>query len=201
MGLSVSSLFAPAIPEIDERAFGLNDLHSAVRKGQVAVARQLLLTQEHLATEKTSDGYSVFHLCSTISSNAVGLDMAVALAASRDALAQVNDKDARGFAAIHLMASNGRTDVLEHLLPAMQIDVKTGEGRTALHLAVQHPSTVHLLLRSGLADSFDNFGISALHVAAMVGATETVNLLVQVWFCVLVLPWSQCLCFRARVAK
>jgi NAD-dependent SIR2 family protein deacetylase/ankyrin repeat protein len=179
MGLSVSTFFTPAVSEIDEAAFRLNELHSAVRKGSTSVVRQLLLTQEHLASETTSDGYTVFHLCSTISSNSVGLDMALALAGSREAQRMINEKDARGFAPCHLMASNGRTEMLEHLVPAMQLDVKTSEGRTALHLAVQHSLTVHLLLRSGLADSFDNFGISALHVAAMVGATESVHLLMQ----------------------
>ncbi len=181
MGLSLSSFFAaplPVPPAVDEAAFRINALHAAVRRGDVRQIGQLLLSSSHLAGEVTTDGYSVFHLLSTLDSSNVGLEVAVLLSSSREALSLIDSRDARGFTAGHLLASNGRTAVLQHLLPAMTLDEQSSEGRTMLHLSVHHPRVVELLLQTGLTDSCDQLGVSALHIAAMVGAAESAKLLI-----------------------
>jgi ankyrin repeat protein len=137
--------------------------------------KHLLATQEILAEGVTNDGFNVFHLAACGSSLAIF----VSLLASSVARTCINTADHRGYTPLHLLASQGNLDMLEHALYLLDLKATTKLGQTCLHLAVSHPQSLFLLLKSGVDDIPDQSGRLALHVAAVLGFTESVKHLVK----------------------
>ncbi|XP_066464820.1 ankyrin repeat domain-containing protein 35 isoform X2 [Eleutherodactylus coqui] len=86
-----------------------------------------------------------------------------------------------GQSAFHLAASRGLADCISAILShKVEINAKTDDGFTALHLAVSgcHPECVKLLLQRGAhEDSIDFHSRTPLHCAATSGCVSSVLLL------------------------
>ncbi len=176
MGLSQSSSSPPMSVE-EARAFGLNDLHLAVRNRDLETVKALLETREELADEFTNDGYSVFHLAACSSSFPIFL----LLTSSSVARTVINSLDHRGFAPVHLLVSQQRQDMLEHALYLLDVNLKTKLGMNCLHLSAASPKMLKLLADGGCRNCCDVSGRLALHVAAALGHTESVSVLCKLF--------------------
>lgn len=151
----------------EAEAFGLNDLHLAVRNEDLQQVKDLLRTREELAEEVTNDGYSVWHLGACQNS----FNVFLALSASSVATKVINREDSRGYTALHLLASQGKIDMLEHCLFLLDVKAKTKLGMSALHLAIGNPKMLSLLIGAGVENEADSSGRLALHVASSLGAS------------------------------
>jgi ankyrin repeat protein len=88
---------------------------------------------------------------------------------------------------LHIAAEMGYADLVELLAPKTDLDLRDGEGGTALHAAVRetiaretHKDVVKALLRAGVrTEATDDRGRTALHLAAAAGKADLAEILLD----------------------
>ncbi|KAL8993426.1 MAG: hypothetical protein Q9169_006358 [Polycauliona sp. 2 TL-2023] len=96
--------------------------------------------------------------------------------------ASVKARDTQKWTALHLAASQGYVEILDLLLPNLEIDAKDGYGATALYRAAEggHEAAVRLLLDKGAnTDVPNDYDQTPLHRAADLGRLTTARLLLE----------------------
>jgi len=169
MVLLVTNYFIPTVVKADQ-------LHDAVRAGNVMEVRQILDSGGNVNAKDLNDAKTALHL-------AVDNDKQEIAALLIDSGAEVNAKDKNGIAPLHLAVVRRLPDLIELLLSSgSDINIKNSYGSTPLHVAAggtggKRTDLMKLLISKGAdVNSKDNNGHTPLHLAAYRGDEEVVKL-------------------------
>lgn len=154
-------------------------IHEAARDGKVHVVRTLLEQNPKEALAVDDDTRTALHWACTMQHPAI-----VQLLLPH--IGDVDDVvDNAGWTPMHIAAAVGNGEIVELLMahnPAPDVDLATGTGATALHLAVSktHADIVHQLVHKHKCSvrAKDKLGRTALHRAAAAGNQPMVRELV-----------------------
>ena len=157
-------------------------VHQAIRDDKFLLAKELIREHPKLVNEQDEDGRLPLHWA--VSGGDVYM---VAFLAANMTQAEIDDMvDNSGWTPVHIAAAIGRSDILDVLLthdPVPDIDLATGSGTTALHLAVSknHYDVVKQLIQKYHCSTRtkDKLGRTAMHRAAAIGSQPIVRTLVD----------------------
>ncbi|KAF5480466.1 hypothetical protein F2P56_001214 [Juglans regia] len=171
--------------KISLTSFTDTPLHIAVLHGHLEFTTALLRKKPNLTSRKDSRGRTALHLASAEGHAEIVRELLQSDTAHVNCLAR--DQDGR--IPLHLAVMRGHIEVIEKLLNSKPNSISEDlDGASVLHMCVKYNclDALKLLVESAHDDngyslnSKDNYGNSILHLAVMLGQTETIKYLLSV---------------------
>lgn len=169
------------LPTINFRTMDTDNypIHEAIQKGNENIAIQLLREKPKAVIATDSDGRTPLHWAISASQPAVFDEIVAASPYKRWREDCLEAEDALGWTALLIAIAGGNEEMVEKLLEAgADVNAVTGNGTTALHLAVSKlPSLLSRLLEAGAQFRGDRSGTTPLHRAAARGSKQVSHLI------------------------
>lgn len=158
-------------------------IQEAARDGKILTVESLLNENPKLVFSKDQDDRTALHWACSLQH----LEVVLNILKPRGKEIEIDDLvDLSGWTPLHITASVGNERIFEILMdhsPKPDIDLKTNQGTTVLHLAClkQKYEIAKLAIERYNCKTRikDNMGYTPLHRAASVGATRIVELLLK----------------------
>ena len=148
-------------------------LHIASYKGHETIAK-LLISNDADIDAQNINGFTPLHLATQKNY----LNIVKLLLTYK---ASINEAADKLETALHIASKEGHVDLAEFLIfNGAKLDIKDIDGQTPLHLAVENPKIVKLLLRHGANLSVRNGkGYTPLHTAVLTKKIDSVKILLK----------------------
>lgn len=159
------------------------DIHEYVRENKALLVQQLLQESPLLVLAKDDEERTPLHWACSVNNEEIAKMLLQALKKGYDLDDMV---DSSGWTPLHISASVGNLELVKEMMgrdPRPDVDLKTNQGTTALHLAVSknHYEVVRFLVVDCKCSCRikDRNDYTPLHRAASIGSIPIIKILVE----------------------